>query len=305
MHDFKKVVIFIPCFNEEKTIGIAIDKVKKLYPLELTQQKGYYVELLVVNDGSTDRTEEIASSKGVKVVTHQWNMGLGGAVRTAMEAAYEMNADIAVKLDADLQHPPEDIEKVTIPVLNDKTDLCLGSRFAGKIHYKMPLIRRWGNRFFTWLTNRLTAYKISDAQTGLFACNRKYLSIFDVHGNYNVAQQLLVDAHNKHMRYYEVPVDFFARTTGNSFVSLRYPFHVLTNIFRILTFTNPLKVFSIIGISLIAFSFLYFAFSVIAEKLKWDISFIFVDKLSLAALIVGMQSLFFGVLADMIIHKRK
>ncbi|MDP3014469.1 MAG: glycosyltransferase family 2 protein [Candidatus Subteraquimicrobiales bacterium] len=304
-HNLKKVIVFIPCLNEEETVATAINRVRELYPSGVTEPKGYHVELLVVNDGSTDRTEEIAISKGVKVVSHQRNIGLGGAVRTALDTAYEMGADIAVKIDADLQHPPEDIEKVIMPILEDKSDICLGSRFAGKIHYKMPLIRRWGNRFFTWLMNKLTTYRISDAQTGLFACNRKYLSVFEMHGNYNAAQQLLIDAFNKHMRYSEVPVDFHPRKTGKSFVTLRYPFYVLVNIFRILTFANPLKVFSIIGVSLIAFSISYFGLSVIAEKFSWDISFIFVENLSLAALIVGVQAFFFGVLADLIIHKRK
>lgn len=303
-HELKKVVVFIPCHNEESTIAIAIDRVRELYPSEDTQKKGYYVNLLVVNDGSIDRTEEIALSKGVKVVTHQRNMGLGGAVRTALETAYEMNADIAVKLDADLQHPPEDIEKVIMPVINNKTDLCLGSRFAGKIHYKMPLIRFFGNKFFTWMLNRFTNYKTTDGQTGLFACNRRYLSVFEIHGNYNAAQQLLIDAHNKHMRYHEVPVDFYKRTTGKSFVSLKYPFYVIVNIFRIMVYANPLKAFSFIGLSLIAFSFSYFVLSVISDKLGWDISFVFIDKLSLASLIVGVQSFFFGILADLI-NKRK
>lgn len=303
--ELKKVVVFIPCLNEEDTVGIAIDKVKELYPINVTRPKGYCVELLVVNDGSTDRTEAIARSKGVKVVTHQRNIGLGGAVRTALQTAYEMDADIAVKLDADLQHPPEDIESVIMPVVEGKADICFGSRFRGKIHYKMPLIRLWGNKFFTWLINKLTSYKISDAQTGLTAFNRKYLSVFEIHGDYNAAQQLLIDAHNKYMRYYEVPVQFYPRTSGQSFVSLKYPFYVIINILRVLTYANPLKVFSFIGASLITFSFSYYVFYIIAKRLNWDVSFILVDKLSLATLIVGVQCFFFGVLADLLIHKKK
>ncbi|MBI4689829.1 MAG: glycosyltransferase family 2 protein [Nitrospirae bacterium] len=301
----KKVIVFIPCFNEERTIGIAIDRVRALYPPEITSPDGYYVELLVVNDGSTDKTEDIATLKGVRVVSHQRNLGLGGATRTGLESAYEMEADIAVKLDADLQHPPEDIKGVIMPLIANESDICLGSRFAGEIYYKMPLVRLLGNKFFTWLMNRLTTYRVSDAQTGLFACNRRYLSVFDIHGNYNAAQQLLIDAHNKHMRYCEVPVVFYPRTEGKSFVNLKYPFYVMINIFRLLTYANPLKVFSFLGFGLISFSVIYYAIFLLSQRYNWSISYIFIKNLSLVTLLLGVQCLFFGILADLIVHRRK
>ncbi len=305
MNDLKKVVIFIPALNEEDSIASVIDKVHELYARERTQTNGYFAEILVVNDGSTDKTEEIALSKQVAVVSHPKNLGLGAATRTAMETTYEMGADVAVKLDADFQHDPEDIERVILPILENKADICWGSRFAGQIHYKMPFIRYVGNHFFTWLMNKLTDYDISDAQTGLMAYGKKYLAVFELHGNYNPPQQLLMDANYKHMRYAEVPVVFNQRTTGTSFVSLKYPFYVLINIFRILVYANPLKTFGSIGILCIIASFLYFILYILTQRFGWPLSSLFVNSLSLALLIIGFQSFFFGILADLIVKKRK
>ncbi|MFC1824273.1 glycosyltransferase family 2 protein [Thermodesulfobacteriota bacterium] len=294
-----KVVVFIPAYNEEKIIGEAIDKTRELYPEKITAAKNYYVEILVVNDGSTDKTEEIVREKGAKMISHARNLGLGAATRTAMEYAHEGGAAVAVKLDADLQHDPDDIEKVITPILEDRADICWGSRFAGSINYKMPFIRFIGNKFFTWLMNNLTEYRISDAQTGLMAYGRKYLKVFELHGNYNPPQQLLIDASNKYMRYAEVPVTFNKRNEGESFVDLKYPFKVIPNILRVITFANPLKIFGIMGLSMMFVSF--------TVSMLWllNIIVVFPDTTVLLLFLSGLQTLFFGVLADLIIKKRK
>jgi len=304
MNELKKVIVFVPAFNEEDSIESVIQQVSDLFPVEKTRDKGFFIQLLIVNDGSTDRTEEIAKYKGIEVISHPRNLGLGAATRTAMENAYEEGADIAIKLDADLQHDPADIEKVILPILENKADICWGSRMAGEITYKMPMIRKYGNRFFTWLMNILTDYTISDAQTGMMAFGRKYLSVFELHGNYNPPQQLLIDASSKFMRYMEVPVTFHSRKTGESFVSLKYPLIVILNIARVIIYANPLKVFSICGLGMIGFSICYFIVNKISRSLGWDLSFIFIKYLGLVTMILGVQTLFFGILADLIIKKR-
>jgi len=295
----KKVIVFIPALNEEETIAEAIDKTKELYPEEATRSKGYFVELLVVNDGSTDRTEEIAKKKGVRIISHPKNLGLGAATRTAMQSAYDFGAYVAVKLDADLQHDPLDIEKVITPILENKADICWGSRFAGKINYKMPFVRLAGNRFFTWLMNKLTDYEISDAQTGMMAYGKKYMEVFELFGNYNPPQQLLIDASCKHMRYAEVAVVFNERTQGTSFVSLKYPFKVITNIVRVLIYANPIKVFGNIGLSIMALSV------IICVLWLTDVISVFPDTTVILLFISALQILLFGILADILIKRRK
>ena len=304
-NNLHKVIVFIPALNEEETIGHLIDAVREMYSYDKTVPNEYYIEIMAVNDGSTDKTEEIIKSKKINFVSHPKNLGLGAATRTALEYSFDNNADVAVKLDADFQHDPEDIEKVILPIIENKCDICWGSRFTGKINYKMPFIRYFGNRFFTMIMNKLTNYSITDAQTGLMAFGRKYLKVFEILGNYNPPQQILIDANVKHMRYFETPVVFNPRTTGSSFVSLKYPFKVILSIIRILVYANPLKVFGSIGITMILASLLVFITWITSQVYDLNIIEELPDTTSLILFIGGLQTLFFGIIADMIIKRRK
>ena len=299
--DSKLVVVFIPAFNEGATIGKAIDMVRSLYPDD--PGRDFRVSVLVVDDGSSDGTAGAAEAAGCdRLVSHPSNLGLGAATRTALRTAYEMGADVAVKLDADLQHDPADIAKVVRPILDDRADIVYGSRFAGEIRYKMPLIRKWGNLFFTFLMRQLTGWAISDAQTGMMVYSRRYLAVFAMPGDYNPPQQTLLDAYHKHMRYAEVPVVFNPRTEGESFVSLRYPFKVFLQMLRVLVLVNPLKVFVPIGVlSFLIGVVLGLVELVLVVSGRTDVVH---DGAIVLFIVFGLQSLFFGLLADLIINKR-
>ena len=297
----KLVVIFIPALNEEGKIGEVIRTVYQLY--QDSEQRGFRVEVIVVDDGSTDGTAEEARNAGAKkIISHPYNIGLGAATRTGMQAAYEIGADVSLKLDADFQHDPKDIEKVIQPILDDKSDIVYGSRFAWEITYKMPFVRRMGNLFFTWLMRKVTGWKITDAQTGLMVYSRKYLADFNMPGNYNPPQQTLIDAYHKHMRYMEVPVVFHPRTSGKSFVSFKYPFKVFPQMLRTLIMVNPLKVFMPVGLFLIfcgVAGFLlewYMVNHRIIEKMH--------DSTIVVLIIFVIQTTFFGLLADLIVNKK-
>ena len=295
-----KVFAFIPAFNEEESI----DKLLKELKQHFKGKKKFILKTLLINDGSTDKTVMIAEKFGVDYITHHpENMGLGAATRSGMRKSLELGADVAIKLDADHQHSVKDIEACVMPIIEDKADIVWGSRFQGKITYKMPLYRKLGNKFFTWLMNLLTDYKISDAQTGLMAFGKNYLKVFKILSDYNPPQQLLIDANSKKMRYYEVPVTFNARKTGKSFISIKYPFKVITAIIWILFHANPLRVF--IPISLIFFVTsiivtIFNLFSFYAGLADIPISN---NVLVTVCFLAGLQTLFFGILADMIIKK--
>lgn len=298
MKDIKLVVAFIPALNEERKIGTVIEAIKRLY--KGSESRGFRLKTLVVNDGSTDSTVKVAKEAGAdKIISHHCNLGLGAATRTGMQAAYDIGADIALKFDADFQHDPEDIEKVIQPILKDEADIVYGSRFAGKINYKMPIVRYIGNKVFTWLMRKMTGWKISDAQTGLMVYSRKYLAIFNMPGDYNPPQQTLVDAYHKHMRYAEVPVVFHPRTTGKSFVSLRYPFEAMLQILRVLILTAPLKIFVPVGLIFIFLGLLVGFIEIILLGLG-RITYIH-NTTIIIFIIFGFQALCFGILADLII----
>jgi glycosyltransferase involved in cell wall biosynthesis len=290
------VVIFIPAVNEDKMIGDVIRKVHELY--SGTTKRGYWADVIVIDDGSTDSTVNVARASGAsRVVSHPFNRGLGAATRTGLQTAHEMGADIAVKIDADFQHDPDDIDKVIQPIIADRADAVFGSRLTGGLKYKMPLYRAAGNRFFSWLVSRLTGLKITDAQTGLMAFHRRYLAVFDIVSDYNETQQLIMDAWGKHFRVIEVPVVFHKRMTGNSFISFRYPFKVMPTILRMLVRGNPLKVFIPSGLILIGLGFLAGTILLFTNKEFYG------DATVTVLLMSGLLTIFFGILADIISHK--
>lgn len=287
------VVVFIPAFNEEGSIEMVIRKIQEHY-VAAAEVRGYRTEIIVVDDGSSDRTAAISRAAGVgTVVSHLKNRGLGASTRTAMQRAYEMGADIAVKIDADFQHDPDDIDKVVRPIIDDIADSVFGTRFKGGLQYAMPLSRAAGNRFFSWLVSKLTGLEVTDGQTGLMAFGRRYLKVFNIIVDYNETQQLILDSFSNHMRVMEVPVVFYARESGRSFISWRYPFKVIPTIFRHYVRINPLGVFLSIGIIFFLAGLSVRLFSPGSEK--------FLMQVLLAS---SVQSVLTGFVADAVCRRR-
>lgn len=297
LEKYPYVIIFIPAHNEEGSIRNIIKKIQKNY-INI-EDRGYWVEIMVVDDGSSDQTVKIARDAGVKkIVSHPINRGLGAATRTGLQRAYEMDADVAVKIDADFQHDPDDIDKVIRPILEDKADCVFGTRLTGGVEYKMPLYRSVGNRFFSWLVSVLTGLKITDAQTGLMAFSARYLKDFEIIADYNETQQLIMDAWRRHMRIIEVPVVFHKRRTGKSFISWRYPFRVLPTIIRLFVHANPLKVFLPLGA-------LFILLGLVAVYFILTQGTHLVGDATVSILVVGgILILLFGLLADLMSTKK-
>lgn len=295
--DRKLVVVYIPSYNEQGSLGRVIHKIREHYPQSKT--KDFVIRIIVVDDGSRDRTSEIAHKLKVdRVVSHPKNRGLGAATRSGLWEALDMGADIAVKIDADFQHDPEDIEKVIRPILDHKTDVCFGSRFLGKVKYRMPFYRKAGNSFFSFLTTIFTGLKVTDGQTGLIATNRRYLERFNLTSDYNETQQMIIDAWRNQLRFMEVPVVFHKRKTGKSFISFKYPFHVIPNIIRLFIHSCPLKVFLPIGVLMLVLG-LVFGFLMLMGTYT-----LFGDVTLALLIIAGIQIILSGFIADIISKKR-
>ena len=292
------VIVFIPAYNEEGTIREVVEMINKKY--RSSDELDYILDIIVINDGSTDRTADIARDSGVKkVISHPFNRGLGAATRTGMHMAFEMGADIAVKIDADYQHDPGDVDKVIRPILEDTADCVFGSRFTGGLKYKMPLYRHWGNKFFTWITGKITGLKITDGQTGLMAFHNRYLKVFTIISDYNETQQLIIDSWGRHMRVMEVPVLFHKRVSGQSFISWRYPFIVLPTIIRLFIHFKPLRVFLTAGLFVIVLGIINGLI-----LMSWP-DFILGDATLSVLIIVGFQIIFFGLLADQVSFRNR
>lgn len=294
------VVVFIPAYNEERSIGQVIKDIQKNYQGKET--KDFILDVIVVDDGSKDKTAEIAQKARVKkIVIHPHNRGLGAGTRTGMQTAYEMGADIAVKIDADTQNPPSEIEKVIRPILEDRADCVFGSRLMGGLKYKMPLYRDWGNKFFAWLISKIINMKWTDATTGLMAFHRRYLEVFTIIRDYNETQQLILDSWGKHMRIMEVSTIFIKRKRGESFIKagFKYPSIVLPTMFRMYIHFKPLRFFLGIGLLFILLGIWAGIYLLMAGDA------FFGDTTIAILIVVGVQIIIFGLLADQISYKRK
>lgn len=265
---------------------------------------GVALTVIVVDDGSTDGAGAVASQVGADlVIRHKVNRGLGAAVRTGLQRARDEGFDLLLKLDADGQHDPADILAMITPILLDEAEVVYGCRF-GRIAYRMPLLRRWGNAVFCALMRRLTGWPLKDSQPGIIAVSRDYLKVALLPGSYNYAQQVLLDAFHKGMRFAQVDVAFRERTSGRSFVSLAYPFKALGQIFWLLVSLKPLNVFAPVGAAFLLLGGGVAAWQIAQWSMGEAVRPVQNVNLVLGCVLFGLQTLFFGVLAELIVRRR-
>lgn len=164
-----KVLLIIPAYNEEKNIIQVVESAKKAN-----------VDILVINDGSTDNTRLICEENNIACVNLIYNLGIGGAVQTGYLYAYYQNYDIAVQFDGDGQHNIEDLSNLIEPIISNKSDFCIGSRFLSSSQggFRSSLTRRIGIRLISRLIYIFTKKKISDPTSGYRAANRKVIKEF-------------------------------------------------------------------------------------------------------------------------------
>jgi len=224
---------------------------------------------------------------------------LGAAVRTGVAAARAQHADLVVKFDADLQHEPNDIPMLIQPILRDEADIVYGNRFE-RMQYRMPLIRRLGNRFFTGLMRWLTGWPVRDAQPGIFAAGKAYLDIFFLPGNYNYTQQVLIDAYHKGMRFAHCSVTFHPRTSGRSFVTFGYPFRVIPQILMVIASVNPMRFFVPMGLLFLLGAGVVFSVEMILWLMHQTLKPVLHVNAVLGLSLFGLQTLFFGIIAELI-----
>ena len=190
-----RVIVMVPAYNEAGRIGEVLEKLTRA---------SYGV--VVVDDGSSDATREIAARYPVYLLSHPFNLGQGAAIQTALTYALTLDKDIFVTFDADDQHLLEDIARVTDPIAQGRYDVVFGSRFKGHA-INMPWLRKQCVRVLTLLYNALFRSKLSDINCGLRAFSRKAAEQIHITQNrmahtLEIVEQVL----DKNLAYGEVPI---------------------------------------------------------------------------------------------------
>jgi glycosyltransferase involved in cell wall biosynthesis len=196
-----RVSFLIPAYNEEATIGEVLDRIAAL---------GLDAQLVVVDDGSRDRTAEIAEQHGATVI-RQANAGKGAAIRTAIAA---LDGDIAVIQDADMEYDPAEVPELIEPIVRGFADVVYGSRLRGGKAQRAYLF--WhlvGNRFLSLLTSVLYNTTLSDMETGYKAFRSDVLRSLDLRENrFGIEPEITAKICKRRLRIYELPISYYGRT---------------------------------------------------------------------------------------------
>jgi glycosyltransferase involved in cell wall biosynthesis len=238
-----KLIIQIPCYNEEKTLSETVVNI----PREIDGIDA--VEILVIDDGSTDQTVEMAKSLGVDhIVCHKRNRGLAMTFMTGLEACLRLGADIIVNTDGDNQYNGADIPKLIAPILNGKADLVIGDRRTEDIEH-FGFLKKKLQKAGSHMVRVLSNTDVPDAVSGFRAFSREAALQINIVSRYSYTVESVIQAGDKRMKIASVPVRTNPKTRESRLISSlpRFVFNQVSTMVRMYTMFKPLKMFFIMG----------------------------------------------------------
>lgn len=296
-----KLVIQIPCYNEEPTLAIALaDLPKKIDGIDS-------IEILIIDDGSTDNTVEVARQNGVKdFVIFQRNLGLAKAFSAGIAKALEMGADIIVNTDADNQYCADDIEKLVKPILEKQADIVIGARPIENIKH-FSFIKKVLQKLGSWVMRLVSSTKVADATSGFRAFSKEAASQINVFDNYTYTLETIIQAKAKGMDILSIPIRVNpelrkSKLIKNIFDYIKRSTFTMARMFIVY---RPFRFFALIGILflipglLLGLRFLYYYLTASGAG--------HIQSLILAAVLIltGIQIILIAVLADLQAINRK
>ena len=297
-----KVIVMIPAYNEEATIGQVIHQI----PRHCAEK----VEVLLVNDGSKDNTIEAATKVGVDhIFSHTSNRGLGTTFKDGINEALRLDADIIVNIDADGQFNPQDIPKLLQPIIDNKADMVSCSRFKDPaLTPVMPKVKIFGNKLFTKVLNWFLHTNYYDTQCGFRAYSREAALNLTLFGKFTYTQEVFIDLAKKGFRIVEVPCKVIGERTGKSRVVknvFSYGLKVSLIILRSARDYEAFKFFGLPGAMMLGLGVL----SSIALFIRWILiqrvdPFLIVVYANIFLIIIGILFIILGMLADMLDRNR-
>lgn len=295
-----KLIVQIPCFNEETTLPETVRDIPR-------QIEGVdTVELLVIDDGSTDRTSEVARELGVEhVVRNKRNIGLARSFRVGLDRCVALGADIIVNTDADNQYRGADILKLVQPILDGAVDVVVGDRQTSAIgHFSAR--KKFLQTFGSWVVRRFSGVDVPDAVSGFRAISRDAAMRLNIVSPFSYTIEMLIQVGKKGMAFTSVPIRTNAKTRESRLFKNAFRFieRSATTLVRMYSMYQPLRVFTGLGILVALIGlipmvrFMYFYFFVSGSG---KIQSLIIGS---ALLIIGTLTCVMGLLADLLNHNR-
>ncbi|MCH7870573.1 MAG: glycosyltransferase family 2 protein [Planctomycetes bacterium] len=278
--------VVIPAYNEEAAVGEVVTQIKAAF-----LKAGMDCEIIVVDDNSTDRTADVAAAASAIVLRHETNRGYGAALKTGIRSAQH---ELVCIIDADGTYPPERLPEFV--GLCDSHDMVVGARTTQTSH--VPLLRRPAKWFLTLLANYMTGIKIPDLNSGMRVMRRSFVrEYFDIlPDRFSFTTTITLAGLSDGYRLKFVPIDY-QRRIGQSKIKPIDALNFLILIVRTMTYFRPLRLFLPVSLALFAGA---------AVKLSIDIiKFDNIEDTSVMLFLAGLQTLFVGMLADMICFVRR
>jgi len=284
-----KIIVGMPAYNEERYIGSVV-----------LQARRFASEVVVVDDGSSDRTAEVARLAGATVVQHRKNSGYGATVQSVLAEAKKRNPEVLVLLDADGQHNPEEIASLVDAIANG-ADVAIGSR---KIKSEnIPAYRKLGQNIISYFTRVLSRSKISDTESGFRAFSRKAMNVLEPkEQGMAISAETISEAMSKGLKIAEVPISAIYTKDGSTLNPIRHGVGVLNRVLSMISEKRPLLFFGTAGtISII----LGIVAGIIVLKALFTVNELAVGTALVAMLLitVGTLCIFAGMILNVLVKR--
>lgn len=291
-----KLFIQIPCLNEEKTLPLVLKNIpRKINGIDT-------IEILIIDDGSTDNTIKIAEQHGIKhIIHHRSNMGLARSFRDGVEYALEHGADIVVNTDGDNQYPSEKIGELVQPIINGEAEIVVADRQTQKIAHFSPL-KKLLQRFGSWVVNKAAGTDLPDAASGFRAYSKYSLIRLNIITKFSYCMETIIQAGNKRLAITSIPIETNRKTRESRLFKNMWQ-HVFASggaIIRAYLMYRPTTVFIGLGILLAiigAVPFLRFVYFIIINDDSGHVQSLIIGSVFLLS---SFLSFALAIIADII-----